>query len=143
MAAGTFVEYDIFRQSLGKELHELSADTIKCALFTTAYTPAASTDVTFSALTGEVGTTNTGYTAGGATITQTWTSAILNASNVQWTAGSAGLTAKYAVIYNSSAGATNNLIAYVALDTSTTVSVTSGNNLTIDFNDSDGILKLT
>lgn len=142
MAAGTFAEYTIFRQKLGEELHNLSSDTLKCALFTTAHTPAAS-HVTFSVLTGEVGTTNTGYTAGGVSLAQTWTGAVLNASNSQWTAGSAGLTAKWAVIYNTTAGATNNLVAYVALDTSTTVSVTNGNNLTIDYNDTDGIVKLT
>lgn len=144
MAAGTFVEYDVFRQKLGEEQHNLSSDTIKCALFTSSHTPSASSDVSFSALTNEHGTTSTGYTAGGNTLTSvTWTTAILNAANTQWTAGSAGLNAKYAVIYNATAGGTNDLIAYVELEVGSTVQVTEGNNLTIDFNDTDGIVKLT
>ncbi len=143
MAAGTFVEYDVFRHQLGLELHQLSSDIIKCALFTSLHTPNASSDVSFSALTNEHGTTSTGYTAGGNTLTQSWTTAILNASNTQWTAGSAGIDAKWAVVYNSSAGGLNDLIAYVELESGSTVAVTEGNTLTIDFNDTDGIVKLT
>lgn len=143
MAAGTFVEYDVFRHQLGLELHNLGADVLKCALFTATHTPAAASDVTFSSLTNEHSGTSTGYTAGGATLTQSWTAAVLNASNVVWTAGTAGITAKYAVVYNTSAGGTNDLIAYVELESGSTVSATDGNTLTIDFHDTDGIVKLT
>lgn len=143
MAAGTFVEYDVFRHQLGLEKHLLGTDTLKVALFTATHTPNAASDVSFSALTNEHSATDTGYTAGGATLTSTWTTAILNASNTVWTAGTSGITAKWAVVYNSSAGGTNDLIAYVELESGGTVSVTSGNTLTIDYNDTDGILKLT
>ena len=143
MAAGAMTKYACFKQQLGLEKHNLSTDTLKVALMTASYTPNAATDANFSSLTGEHGTTNTGYTAGGATLSQTWVDALLNASNVVWTAGTAGINAKYAVIYNASAGGTNDLIAYVELESGSTVAVTSGNTLTIDFNDTDGIVKLT
>jgi len=142
MAAGNFVPYNVFLDQLGKEGHQLSSDTVKVALFTASYTPNASTDVTFSALTGEHGTTNTGYAAGGLTLTKTWTGNVFNASDSVWTAGTAGIEAKYAVVYNTTTGATNNLIAYCELETGGTVAVTDGNTLTIDYHDTNGIVKL-
>ena len=144
MAAGAFVPYNVFLDQLGKEGHNLASDTLKAALFTSSYTPNAASDVTFSSLTGEHGTTNTGYTAGGVTLTDvTWTGNVLNATDAEWTAGSAGLEAKWLVVYNTSTGATNNLVAYMELEVGGTVSVTETNKLTSDFHDTDGIVKLS
>lgn len=79
-----------------------TADTYKMALFlNTSNLSVAST--TFAGCTNEEGTTNTGYTAGGASIamtdsgTTTVTQVITTAP--VWTAGSANLTAKWAAIY--------------------------------------------
>lgn len=145
MAAGSFIAYDVFLDQLGKEGHNLSSDTLKVALVTSSYTPsAAHKDFATTAGANEISTTNTGYSAGGATLsTVTWSAGVLNAANTQWTAGSAGIPAtKYAVVYNTSTGATNNLIAYVELEVGGTVSVTSGNTLTIDYHNTNGIVKL-
>ena len=77
-------------------------DTYKMALFlSTSNLSTAST--TFAGCTNEVGVTNTGYSAGGASIamtdsgTTTVTQVITTAP--VWTAGSANLTAKWAAIY--------------------------------------------
>jgi hypothetical protein len=145
MAAGSFVVYDVFIDQLGKEGHNLSSDALKVGLITSSYTPSTSHTAYATTVDAyEISSTDTGYTAGGATLgTVTWSGGVLNAANTQWTAGSAGIPAtKYAVIYNSSLGAANNLIAYVELEVGGTVSVTSGNTLTIDYHDTNGIVKL-
>lgn len=129
MAASAFTPMATFLDQLGKEGHNLSSDTLKVALYTSspsAYTAYVDTN--------EVSSTNTGYTTGGATLgSVSWTGAVLNAANTQWTAGSAGLTAKYALVYNSTTGGSNNVIAWCDLNEGGgSVTVTTGNNLTID-----------
>jgi hypothetical protein len=86
--------------------------------------------------TNEVGTTNTGYTTAGAAIdlaSATVTTndvAITQAAVVEWTAGSANLVAKQAVIYYD--GATKYILCFAALDTGHgDVTATSGNKLQI------------
>lgn len=86
--------------------------------------------------TNEVGTTNTGYTTGGAAVdlvSATVTTndvAITQAAVVEWTAGSANLTAKQAVLYYD--GATKYILCFAALDTGHgDVTATSGNKLQI------------
>ena len=144
MAAGTFVMYDVFIDQLGKEGHNLSADTLKCALFNATHAPVAGTDVSFSALANEHSTTTTGYTAGGNALTSvTWTGGILNAANTVWTASTSGIDAKYAVVYNVTTGGINDLVGYVELETGSTVAVTDTNTLTLDFNDSNGIVTIS
>jgi hypothetical protein len=71
--------------------------------------------------TNEVSNVNTGYTTAGAAIdlvTATVTTndvAVTQAAVVEWTAGSANLTAQQAVIYYD--GATKYILCYAALDT--------------------------
>jgi hypothetical protein len=86
--------------------------------------------------TNEVGTTNTGYTTAGAAIdlaSATVTTndvAITQAAVVEWTAGSANLTAQQAVIYYD--GATKYILCFAALDTGHgNVTATNGNKLQI------------
>jgi len=107
--------------SKGKELiHEaamnLSSDTIKVALCTSSYTPAQTTHDYFDDITNEVA--GTGYTAGGATlasVTSTVSGVVytFDAADVTWS--SSTITARYAIIYDSTPGsaATNPLIGYV------------------------------
>lgn len=112
-----------------------SGSSWKVALFlSTSNLTTAST--TFAGLTNEVGTTNTGYTAGGSAVTAslsgttsvTWSFA----TDPVWTAGSANLTAKWAVLYKVS----GDVLAFVTLDSGgADVTATSGNTLTVD---SDG-----
>lgn len=112
-----------------------SGSSWKVALFTsTSNLTTAST--TFAGCTNEVGTTNTGYTAGGEAITAalagttsvTWSFS----SNPSWTAGSANLTAKWAAIYK----VAGDVLCFCTLDSGgADVTATNGNTLTID---SDG-----
>lgn len=80
------------------------SDTIKVMLCTSTYTPNQDTHVFKSDVTNEV--SGTGYTAGGATLankTITYTGAtnviMLDADDTSWT--TATITARYAVIYDS------------------------------------------
>lgn len=148
MAAGAFTFYDIFSESIGDGTIDLDTDVLKVALHTSAYTPNVATDVTQSALGNEHSATSTGYTTGGATLANiTWSqtggvATLDNTVDTVWTAQTNGITARYAVIYSSTAGS-NNLIGYFLLDgTPADVSATDGNTLTIEWNAS-GILTLT
>jgi hypothetical protein len=90
-----------FKQELLEGIQDMDADTFKMALYTSSATLGATTTV-YSA-TNEV--SGTGYTAGGATITSptvtlSGTTAFFDCADVTWT--TATLTARGAVIYNSS-----------------------------------------
>jgi hypothetical protein len=93
-------------------------DTTKVALTTSTYSISKTTHAFFSSVTNEV--SGTGYTAGGATLgskTRTLDTASdevrLDAADVSWT--TASFTARYAIIYNDTAGAssTDPLLGYV------------------------------
>lgn len=88
-----------FKQQLLQAVHDFDTDTFYMALYTASADLSATTTV-YTA-TGEV--VGTGYTAGGATtatsVSVTDTTAFVNFSNVVWTAA---LTARGALIYNSS-----------------------------------------
>ena len=147
MTADTWKIYDVFYEQLGNELHDLNGtDTIKCALLTSSYTPNTATDVTFSVIdANEI--SSTGYTAGGATVAMTWDAATgtltCDTADASWTAGAGGITARYAVIYNSSAGGTNDLICYSLLDnTPADVTAAEGVDLKVIMNAS-GLFTIT
>ena len=122
MAADAWVVYDIFTEQLGKEGHSLNAtDVIKFALLDSGYTPAKTTDVSFSVIDADELATANGYTAGGKAAATTWDTAAsvltFDSVNIQWDATGAGITARYLVAYNSfAAGAVNDLIAYCLMD---------------------------
>jgi len=92
-----------FKAEILDEVHDLAADTLKIAL----YTSSASLDAATTAYTtsNEVASGN-GYTTGGETLTSTTvatsgTTAYFDAADPTWT--SASFTARGALIYNSSA----------------------------------------
>lgn len=122
---------------------DFNSDTIKVALCTSTYTPAQTHDF-FDDITNEV--SGTGYTAGGATAsspTLTYTTGTkvlkLDANDVSWTTST--ITARYAIVYDSTPGtaATNPLICYI--DFGADVSTTAG-TFSIVF-DSAGIATIT
>jgi hypothetical protein len=130
-------------KALNKEI-DFDSDTIKVALVSSSYTPDQDAhdywnDVSSYEVTG------TGYTAGGATLaskTATYDSAtnviVLDAADTTWS--SSTITARYAVIYDSTGTAsTSPLIGYV--DFGSDQSSTSG-NFTITW-DSTGIVRIT
>lgn len=121
--------YGKFLSSLGNKEVDLDSDTLKVMLCTSSYTPDQDADQYKSAVTNEI--TGTGYTAGGATlgsVTVTYTGAsnkyVLDAADTSWSTST--LTARYAVVYDSSPGsdATRPLICYV--DFGADVSTTAG-----------------
>ena len=131
MAAGAWVMTNTTRTKLLNGTFDLDSDTFKMALFqSTSNLGPAST--TFAGVTNEVGTTNTGYSAGGESITLTLsgttTVKVDIATDPVWTAGSAGLTARYACIYEVG----GDVVCYCLLDsTPADVSVAEGNTLTV------------
>jgi hypothetical protein len=109
-----------------------SGDGWKVALFATSGACTASS-TTYSGLSGEVGTTNTGYATGGASVTLalagTTSVTVSFVSNPSWTAGSANLAAYQAVLYDTTSGY---IMAFANLDSGgALVTTTSGQVLTI------------
>jgi hypothetical protein len=130
-------------KALNKEV-DYDTDTIKVALLTSSYTPNQDAHDYFNDVsTYEV--SGTGYTAGGNTLaskTATYDSAtnviILDAADTTW--ASSTITARYAVIYDSTGTAsTSALIGYV--DFGSDQSSTNG-NFTITW-DATGIVRIT
>lgn len=120
---GQFVDH------LAQKRIDLDTDTIKIALATSTFAPNQDTMDYFNDVTNEV--VGTGYTAGGATLTGvTWayTAATntwkFDAADVSWPTST--ITARYAIIYVETAGAssTDPLIAYI--DFGADVSTTAG-----------------
>ena len=106
-----------FQSAFNKEI-DFDSDTIKVMLCTSTYTPNQDTHRYKSDVTNEV--SGTGYTAGGATVTSPtigYTAATnvlkLSGGNVSW--ASSTITARYAVVYDSTPGtdATRPIICYV------------------------------
>lgn len=121
--------YGKFFNSAFTKKVDLSADTIKVMLCTSSYTPDQDTHDFKDDVTAEV--TGTGYTAGGATLgspSLTYTGGTntlaFDGADVSWAAST--LTARYAVVYDSTPGtdATRPLIMYV--DFGADVSTTAG-----------------
>jgi len=130
-------------KALNKEV-DFDSDTIKVALLSSSYTPDQDAHDYFNDVsTYEV--SGTGYTAGGATLaSKTATSdsstnvIVLDAADVTWS--SSTITARYAVVYDSTGTAsTSALIGYV--DFGSDQSSTNG-NFTITW-DSTGIVRIT
>ena len=110
-----------FKAEILDEQHDLVADTIKIALFTSSASLGAAT--TAYSTSNEV--SGTGYSAGGETLTSrtvstTGTTAFFDADDPTWT--SASFTARGALIYNS----TNSDKAIAVLDFGGDFTVSSG-----------------
>lgn len=130
-------------KALNKEV-DFDSDTIKVALLSSSYTPDQDAHDYFNDVSSfEV--TGTGYTSGGNTLgskTATYDSAtnviVLDAADTTWS--SSTITARYAVIYDSTGtSSTSALIGYV--DFGSDQSSTNG-NFTITW-DATGIVRIT
>jgi len=131
MAAGAWTFPNGGRSDILDAMFHIDADTFKMALFTSSSNLGASS-TSFAGVTNEVGTTNTGYTAGGNSITMTksgtTTVTVVQTAGIQWTAGTANLTAKFAAIYEVG----GNVLCYCTLDAGgADVTATNGNTLTV------------
>lgn len=136
--------YSLFFTSLGNKEIDLNSDTFKVMLTTSTYTPNQDTHQYKSDVTNEV--TGTGYTTGGVSIgsltmsynsgTNVWS---FDGADATWT--SSTLTARYAVLYDSTPGsdATRPLVGYVDFGTDLT---TSSSTLSVIW-DATGIGSVT
>lgn len=140
MAAGAWTFTNGSRTSLLNGTFDLDTDSFKIALFlSTSNIGAAST--TYAGVTNEVANGN-GYTTGGNAVTGslsgTTTVTFDTTDPAVWTASGAGITARYAVLYEVG----GNVLAYCLLDnTPADVTVTAGNTLTVSINAS-GVFTL-
>lgn len=121
--------YGLAQKSFFNKEIDWDSDTIKVMLCNSTYTPNQDTHQYKSDVTNEV--TGTGYTAGGATLTSctaTYNAGTntltLDAADVSWP--NSTITARYAVIYDSTPAtdATRPLIGYVDFDQN--ISTTAG-----------------
>lgn len=140
-AAGNWTFPDGARTNLLNGTFDLDTDSFKMALFQSTSNIGAAT-TTFAGVTNEVGTTNTGYTAGGNAITLTLSGTTTVTVDIQtdpvWTAGTANLTARFAAIYE----VAGNVLCYALCDsTPADVTATNGNTFTVAANAS-GVFTL-
>lgn len=136
----------IYNSAKGKLMDgsiDLDTDTINIALVTSSYTPNQDTHEDFDDITNEV--TDTGYTAGGATLSNVSISinttdnrAELDADDVTWSDSS--ITARGAVIYKDTGTAgTSWLICYLDFTSDYT---STNSDFTITWG-ADGIINLS
>jgi len=137
--AGSWTLYNDFKATAFKKAMDLTADTFKVALVTSASNAinAALVSAQYANITNELSTAN-GYTAGGATASSPTitgggaTSTItFDTADVSWTGSGAGFTARAAVLYDNTS-TNKDLVAYCLLDsTPADVTTASGNTLTL------------
>jgi hypothetical protein len=103
MAAGPWQLYNdfLYRKSTG--IINMATDTFKVALLSSDYTFDAS-DSGWADVSGDEIAAGNGYTAGGLELEHTFTQAgagtVFDAANPLWIASGAGITARYAVVYD-------------------------------------------
>lgn len=137
-AAGRWKLYDTAKLKIGQGIIDLDTHTFKVILLGSTSNCDTLTHDEYADLTSELTTAN-GYTNGG----QTLTSVTLNNSSgiitfdcadPSWTASGAGITARFAVIYDDTVVG-DPLLAVCLLDTAPAdVTATAGNPLTIIIN---------
>jgi hypothetical protein len=133
MAAGPWLFTNTTRTKILNGQFVISSGSYKVALVTSASNISAAS-TTWAGVTGEVGTTNTGYATGGIAVSPlvlAGTTSVTTkfGTNPVWTAGTANLVAHWAVLYEVG----GDVVAYCLLDSGgADVTTTSGNTLTID-----------
>jgi len=136
MSAGNWTIYNDFKNTLGQKALNLSSDAFKVALFTSTSNAgsASLSGAQYANLTNEVAAAN-GYTTGGVTVTPSWTASggtlTFDTSDATWTAAGGPITARFAVVYDSTA-TNKDCVAFCLLDsTPADVSTSDGNTLTL------------
>jgi len=153
----SFQKFNQFVADLANKVHNLGSDTLKIALFTSTTAPTVA-DATYDDTTNhtlnssgaaEVAAGN-GYTQGGVavgTVTSTQTSGTYKlvpsaAGNCTWTASGTGFSARYAVLYNESAGSAGARPVIGWWDYGSNLPINSGVTFTVDLDTTNGILQL-
>jgi len=134
MAAGAWTWTNSSRSDILAGSAPIPSGSYKLALVTNAGNISSST-TTWAGVTGEVSSTSTGYTTGGTAValtkSGTTTVTVVMTTAPVWTAGTANLTAKWAVIYL----VAGDVLAYATLDSGgADVTATNGNTLTVGSN---------
>lgn len=141
----TFNKYQQFVADLASGVHQLQTGTshvLKVALSNTAPSATHATLSQVSEL-----TTGGGYTAGGisvGTITGSQTGGtfkLVGGTDPVWTGSGGGFTARYAILYNDTpTSPADPLIGW--WDYGTSVTIAAGETLTVDLDQTNGILTL-
>ena len=123
--AQSFNKFETFVGDLGLETHELHADVLKVYL-SNAAPSAASDSVRGDCL--EISSGN-GYTTGGMDVTNTYTESggtgTLGTADITWTASSGNIGPfQYAILYNSTSGASDGLIGWWDYSSAVTLTTT-------------------
>ena len=133
--AGPWIMHDAFKlRAYDGTGINLTANTIKMVLVTSASNFGTTSVNNYASLTNELSTAN-GYTNGGAVVSVTWsgtsTVTFATSGSTVWTASGGSIVARAACIYNNT-DTNKTVIACSLLDsTPADVTVTSGNTLTI------------
>jgi hypothetical protein len=136
----TFNKFNSFVEALGEKAHNLGSDTLKVVLTNSA--PVASNTVLANIT--QIANGN-GYTTGGTQATQSSSAQTsgtykLVLDDVTFTASGGSIGPfRYVVLYNDSAAA-DELIGWY--DYGASLTVTSGNSFTVDFDAGNGVLTL-
>lgn len=139
MTAGIFTLYNGVSEYLGDGTIDLDNDAFSVTLHSSAYMPSGAHDV-YANLTNELATAN-GYTNGGAALVGvTWSRVggvtTFDSNDQVWTAAGGSITARYAVLRDTTA---NKLIGYMLLDAAPAdVTATAGNTLTVGPDPAEG-----
>lgn len=149
----TYTKFNCFVEDVTEKVHNLGSDSLKIMLTNTVPNAA---DTIYNESAGQVqGTSNApeitaqnGYSAGGGAVTVTASSQTagtykLVANDVVFTAsgGSFG-PARYAVLYNNTAGSANARPVIAWWDRGASVTPLDGETLTIDLDGTNGVLQL-
>ncbi len=138
----SFTKFNSFVQDLGRKVHNLHTDVLKVLLTNSA--PLAANTVKANLT--EIGAGN-GYSAGGTSIatgqdyTQVSGSGKLQATDIVFTASGGSIGPfRYAVLYNSTA-TNSELIGW--WDYSASITLLTGETLTVDFDGTNGIFAIS
>lgn len=141
-------EWKIYNRYLSNSWeHNLSADIFKIALLADTYVPLLS-HVQYSDVNAhEIPSTDTGYTTGGfSLVNRSWGSiglGILGSDKMTMTVGTAGMSPKYAVLYNDTT-ASKYLVAYCIIDAvAGVIPLTNLINFEIEPSATEGLYQIT
>lgn len=148
MAVSTFYHMNSFIDLLGKKAINLTSDTVKWCLVSSALTPNVATHDSYDDISANEIANQYGYTTGGKAAAITWgtvAAKVLDSADVEWSIAGGTATAKYAFAYFDAITTPVNkpLIGYYDLDTSASGGITraSGTILRVVMNAS-GVFQL-
>lgn len=125
MAASAWRIFHAAKAWKGNGTINLTSHQFAVALLVGTYTPNLAHEVWADVSSHEVAAGN-GYTAGGLNVTHTWAQAsgiaVFDSNDPEWVASGAGITARYAVLYDKTpTSPLKPLVAYCALDSANIV----------------------